>query len=332
MDKQSDKITDIFGRKHDYLRISLTDRCNLRCTYCMPEEGITLRPKKEFMTSEEVIQIASTFVELGVKKIRLTGGEPLIKKDFNNIINQLSKLGVEIFMTTNGILLHKYFQTLLKAGVKKINISLDTLNKHQFSLITRRDHFDLVYQNIDKAIDLFDEVKLNVVLIKGKNDNEILDFIKLTQQKKVNIRFIEYMPFDGNKWRKDLTVTQQEIDNLLSSEYGQACFKLKDEPNSTSKNFKIDNYIGTFGFINTITNPFCDSCNRIRLTADGKLKNCLFSTNEMNLLYPLREGKDIKPLILKNINAKFKNHGGINSFEKDSHIYNKNRTMIAIGG
>lgn len=332
MDKQSDKITDIFGRKHDYLRISLTDRCNLRCTYCMPEEGITLRPKKEFMTSEEVIQIASTFVELGVKKIRLTGGEPLIKKDFNNIINQLSKLGVEIFITTNGILLHKYFQTLLKAGVKKINISLDTLNKHQFSLITRRDHFDLVYQNIDKAIDLFDEVKLNVVLIKGKNDNEILDFIKLTQQKKVNIRFIEYMPFDGNKWRKDLTVTQQEIDNLLSSEYGQACFKLKDEPNSTSKNFKIDNYIGTFGFINTITNPFCDSCNRIRLTADGKLKNCLFSTNEMNLLSPLREGKDIKPLILKNINAKFKNHGGINSFEKDSHIYNKNRTMIAIGG
>lgn len=332
MDKQSDKITDIFGRKHDYLRISLTDRCNLRCTYCMPEEGITLRPKKEFMTSEEVIQIASTFVELGVKKIRLTGGEPLIKKDFNNIINQLSKLGVEIFITTNGILLHKYFQTLLKAGVKKINISLDTLNKHQFSLITRRDHFDLVYQNIDKAIDLFDEVKLNVVLIKGKNDNEILDFIKLTQQKKVNIRFIEYMPFDGNKWRKDLTVTQQEIDNLLSSEYGQACFKLKDEPNSTSKNFKIGNYIGTFGFINTITNPFCDSCNRIRLTADGKLKNCLFSTNEMNLLSPLREGKDIKPLILKNINAKFKNHGGINSFEKDSHIYNKNRTMIAIGG
>ena len=332
MDKQSDKITDIFGRKHDYLRISLTDRCNLRCTYCMPEDGITLRPKKEFMTSEEVIQIASTFVELGVKKIRLTGGEPLIKKDFNNIINQLSKLGVEIFITTNGILLHKYFQTLLKAGVKKINISLDTLNKHQFSLITRRDHFDLVYQNIDKAIDLFDEVKLNVVLIKGKNDNEILDFIKLTQQKKVNIRFIEYMPFDGNKWRKDLTVTQQEIDNLLSSEYGQACFKLKDEPNSTSKNFKIGNYIGTFGFINTITNPFCDSCNRIRLTADGKLKNCLFSTNEMNLLSPLREGKDIKPLILKNINAKFKNHGGINSFEKDSHIYNKNRTMIAIGG
>lgn len=332
MDKQSDQITDIFGRKHDYLRISLTDRCNLRCTYCMPEEGITLRPKKEFMTSEEVIQIASTFVELGVKKIRLTGGEPLIKKDFNNIINQLSKLGVEIFITTNGILLHKYFQTLLKAGVKKINISLDTLNKHQFSLITRRDHFDLVYQNIDKAIDLFDEVKLNVVLIKGKNDNEILDFIKLTQQKKVNIRFIEYMPFDGNKWRKDLTVTQQEIDNLLSSEYGQACFKLKDEPNSTSKNFKIDNYIGTFGFINTITNPFCDSCNRIRLTADGKLKNCLFSTNEMNLLSPLREGKDIKLLILKNINAKFKNHGGINSFEKDSHIYNKNRTMIAIGG
>jgi len=332
VDKQSSQITDIFGRKHDYLRISLTDRCNLRCTYCMPEEGVALRPRKEFMTSEELIQIASNFVELGVKKIRITGGEPLIKKDFNNILNQLSNLGVEIFITTNGVLLHKYFQTLLKAGVKKINISLDTLNKHQFNLITRRDHFDLVYQNIDKAIDLFDEVKLNVVLIKGKNDNEMLDFIRLTHQKKVNIRFIEYMPFDGNKWRKDLTVTQQEIDNLLSSEYGESCIKLKDEPNSTSKNFKIDKYIGTFGFINTITNPFCDSCNRIRLTADGKVKNCLFSTNEMNLLSPLREGKDIRPLILKNINAKFKSHGGINSFEKDSHIYNKNRTMIAIGG
>lgn len=332
MDKQSSQITDIFGRKHDYLRISLTDRCNLRCTYCMPEEGVALRPRNEFMTSEEVIQIASNFVKLGVKKIRLTGGEPLIKKDFNNILNQLSELGIEIFITTNGILLHKYFKTLLKAGVKKINISLDTLNKQQFNLITRRDHFDLVYQNIDKAIDLFDEVKLNVVLIKGKNDNEVLDFIRLTQQKKVNIRFIEYMPFDGNKWRKDLTVTQQEIDNLLSSEYGTECIKLEDEPNSTSKNFKIDKYMGTFGFINTITNPFCDSCNRIRLTADGRLKNCLFSTNEMNLLSPLREGKDIRPLILKNINAKFKSHGGINSFDKDSHIYNKNRTMIAIGG
>lgn len=332
MDKQSSQITDIFGRKHDYLRISLTDRCNLRCTYCMPEEGVALRPRNEFMTSEEVIQIASNFVKLGVKKIRLTGGEPLIKKDFNNILNQLSELGIEISITTNGILLHKYFKTLLKAGVKKINISLDTLNKQQFNLITRRDHFDLVYQNIDKAIDLFDEVKLNVVLIKGKNDNEVLDFIRLTQQKKVNIRFIEYMPFDGNKWRKDLTVTQQEIDNLLSSEYGTECIKLEDEPNSTSKNFKIDKYMGTFGFINTITNPFCDSCNRIRLTADGRLKNCLFSTNEMNLLSPLREGKDIRPLILKNINAKFKSHGGINSFDKDSHIYNKNRTMIAIGG
>ena len=237
----------------------------------MPEEGVALRPRNEFMTSEEVIQIASNFVKLGVKKIRLTGGEPLIKKGFNNILNQLSELGIEISITTNGILLHKYFKTLLKAGVKKINISLDTLNKQQFNLITRRDHFDLVYQNIDKAIDLFDEVKLNVVLIKGKNDNEVLDFIRLTQQKKVNIRFIEYMPFDGNKWRKDLTVTQQEIDNLLSSEYGTECIKLEDEPNSTSKNFKIDKYMGTFGFINTITNPFCDSCNRIRLTADGRL-------------------------------------------------------------
>ncbi len=298
----------------------------------MPEEGIALRPRSEFMTSEEVIQIASTFVELGVKKIRLTGGEPLIKKDFNNILNQLSKLGIEISITTNGILLHKYFDSLINAGVSKINISLDTFKKQQFNLLTRRDYFDVVYQNIEKAVILFDEVKLNIVLIKGKNDDEIIDFIEFTKHKKINIRFIEYMPFDGNKWRKDLTVTQGDIDSILDLEYGSSCLKLKDEANSTSKNFRIKNYTGTFGFINTITNPFCDSCNRIRLTADGKLKNCLFSSNEMNLLLPLRKGQDIKPLIFENINAKFQKHGGINSFEKDSHIYNKNRTMISIGG
>ena len=332
MDKQSDQITDIFGRKHDYLRISLTDRCNLRCTYCMPEEGIALRPKKEFMTSEEIFQIASTFVELGVKKIRLTGGEPLIKKDFINILNQLSKLGIEISITTNGVLLHKFFDALLNAGVKNINISLDTLKQNQFNLLTRRNYFNVVYQNIEKAIELFDEVKLNIVLIKGKNDDEIKDFIELTKHKHINIRFIEYMPFDGNKWRKDLTVTQQDIDSILAMEYGISCIKLNDEAHSTSKNFKIENYLGSFGFINTITNPFCDSCNRIRLTADGKIKNCLFSSNEMNLLEPLRRGEGIKPLILKNILAKHQKHGGINSFEKDSHIYNKNRTMIAIGG
>ena len=332
MIRQSNHITDAFGRKHDYLRISLTDRCNLRCTYCMPEEGVALRSKNEFMTSEEVIQIASAFVSLGIKKIRLTGGEPLIKKDFNNILHQLSRLGVEISITTNGILLHKHFDSLLEAGVTKVNISLDTLKRQKFNLITRRDYFDLVFKNIQNSLLIFDEVKLNVVLIKGKNDNELIDFIDFTKENKVNIRFIEYMPFDGNNWRKELTVTQSEINDILQLNYGNKIEKLLDDNHSTSRNFKIEKYLGTFGFINTITNPFCDSCNRIRLTADGKLKNCLFSSNEMNLLDPLRMGKDIIPLIFKNINEKFKNHGGINSFVKDSHIYNKNRTMIAIGG
>tara|TARA_Y100000589_G_C27190195_1_gene644451 strand:+ start:3400 stop:4296 length:897 start_codon:yes stop_codon:yes gene_type:complete len=298
----------------------------------MPEEGVALRSKNEFMTSEEVIQIASAFVSLGIKKIRLTGGEPLIKKDFNNILHQLSRLGVEISITTNGILLHKHFDSILEAGVTKINISLDTLKRQKFNLITRRDYFDLVYENIQNSLLIFDEVKLNVVLIKGKNDNELIDFIDFTKENKVNIRFIEYMPFDGNNWRKELTVTQSEINNILQLNYGNKIVKLLDDNHSTSRNFKIEKHLGTFGFINTITNPFCDSCNRIRLTADGKLKNCLFSSNEMNLLYPLRSGKDIIPLIFKNINEKFRNHGGINSFEKDSHIYNKNRTMIAIGG
>ena len=205
------KITDAFGRVHDYLRISLTDRCNLRCTYCMPAEGIVLRDKSEFMTSEEIIEIASTFVKMGVKKIRLTGGEPLIKKDIVNILTQLSQLPIELTLTTNAVLVDKHIDTFKNVGMKSLNVSLDSLKAERMNAISRREYFARIIANIDLLIESEIDVKLNVVLMKGVNDDEILDFIEYTKFNKVDVRFIEFMPFSGNEWDRSKMVSLQEI-------------------------------------------------------------------------------------------------------------------------
>lgn len=204
-------ITDHFGRIHDYLRISLTELCNLRCFYCMPEEGVPLRDKAEFMRHEEILDIASVFVKLGVKKIRLTGGEPLVKGNIENILSGLSKLPVELAITTNGIVADKYINALKDNRIKNINVSLDTLNKEKFLKISRRDYFDKVLNNIRLLIDEGFNVKLNTVLMRNVNDDEIIDFITFSKQHKVHVRFIEFMPFDGNKWSWDKGVSQKEV-------------------------------------------------------------------------------------------------------------------------
>ena len=332
MNENTNILTDNFGRKHSYLRISLTEKCNLRCTYCMPAEGIPLSPKSHLMSADEIFEIASVFVKNGVTKIRLTGGEPFVRKDFDVIIKKLAQLPVEIAITTNGILLHKYLPLLKKLNILNITISLDSLKAKKFNTITRRNYFEKVWKNIELLKQEVEQVKLNIVLIKGFNDNEIFDFIELTKHENFKVRFIEFMPFDGNEWKTDKLVTEQNIIDH-ASENG-ILQRLKDAPNDTAKNFKIKGYRGSFAIISSITNPFCDSCNRIRLTADGKLKNCLFSNNETNILTSYRNGENIEPLIESAINKKHKTRGGMNTWEKikSPELHSKNRSMIAIGG
>lgn len=327
-------LVDSFGRAHDYLRISLTERCNLRCTYCMPEEGIALRPRSEFMTKEEVIQIAKTFVNLGVKKIRLTGGEPLVRNDAHEIIKELAKLPISLAITTNGILVDKFLNTFISSNVNSINVSLDSLQKEKLNQITRRNYFDAIMSNIDLLIRNNFHVKLNAVIIKGVNDNEIVDFVEYTKDKNVHFRFIEFMPFNGNKWDWTKGLSYKEIMSIISSRYNKNVVKVKDALNDTAKNFKIQNYTGSFAVISSVTNPFCDTCNRLRLTADGKMKNCLFSNSETDLLTALRNGNDITPLIYESVWKKKSSRGGMSTFEDYSNplLNQKNRTMVSIGG
>ena len=330
---KSKNIVDTFGRVHDYLRISLTERCNLRCFYCMPEDGIQLRDKAEFMTTEELIFIAKKFIALGVKKIRLTGGEPLIRKDFADIIRQLGELPVELTITTNAVLVDKYIDDIKSAGVKSINVSLDSLKEERFNMISRRSYYTKIRENIDLLIKNDFHVKINIVLIKGTNDDEIIDFVNWTIREKIQIRFIEFMPFDGNNWNWEKKISFKEILDKVVAFFGNKVVeKLVDGPNDTTRNYKITGGLGSFGIISSVTNPFCDTCNRIRLTADGKIKNCLFSQSELDLLTAHRNGVEIEEMIIQNIKGKEKERGGNKSFEKLEVSTIKNRAMISIGG
>ena len=335
MKKQTKLLEDTFGRKHNYLRISLTERCNLRCSYCMPVGGVPLTPAPHLMTAEEIILIAKEFVSLGVTKIRLTGGEPLVRKDFNVILKELAQLPVKLTMTTNAVSIDRHLELLKSCGMSTINISLDTLNAEKFKKITFRDYFDRVYQNIMLLIEEGFEVKLNAVLMKGINDNEIIDFVKLTKELPLKVRFIEFMPFDGNQWNTQKLVAYDHIINTLGGHFGtDGIQRLKDAPNDTAKNYKVKNFSGQFAIISTVTNPFCEGCNRLRLTANGFLKNCLFSNKETDLLTPLRKGAPLQPLIQNAVAKKKAVRAGMASQEafEDIDAHSKNRSMITIGG
>jgi molybdenum cofactor biosynthesis protein A len=335
MNSNKNILQDSFGRQHSYLRISLTELCNLRCTYCMPAEGIQLSPRSHIMTFEEIYTIAKTFVDNGVTKIRLTGGEPLVRKDVDVILKKLATLPVELAISTNAVTVDKFIDTFKSCDIKNINVSLDSLNAEKFNQITRRNDFEKVFNNIQLLIEEGFNIKLNAVLIKAFNDDEIIDFIELTKELPVSVRFIEFMPFDGNKWDKKKMVSYAEVMDYVNSTYDDKdVLRIEDAPNDTSKNYKIEGYKGSFAIISSVTNPFCDSCNRIRLTANGQLKNCLFSSTESDLLTPLREGKDIEPLIQKAIRAKFMVRGGMDTLEKleEPKLHSQNRSMITIGG
>lgn len=333
--EKTNVLTDTFGRFHNYLRISLTEKCNLRCTYCMPAEGLPLTPSSEQMTADEVFAIAESFVNKGVDKIRLTGGEPLVRKDFPEIITQLASLPVELTLTTNGVLVDRFLPLFKELKLQKINLSLDSLNPDRFRSLTLRDQFVKVMANLELMLQQDFEVKLNVVLLKGQNDQEIVDFIEWTRTQALVIRFIEFMPFRGNQWSTSKTVSYRELMEALEKAYGTAQIeRLADAPNDTSKNYKIAGYRGRFAIISTVTQPFCSSCNRLRLTANGKLRNCLFSEKETDLLTAYRKGSDLDPIIEQVVKGKASVRAGLEAPDAfdNYNTHQRNRSMIRIGG
>jgi len=334
MRKTTNILRDSFGREHNYLRISLTEKCNLRCTYCMPESGVVLTPRSQLMTTQEVIEIATLFVKHGVSKIRLTGGEPLLRKDFPEILQALSQLPIVLSLTTNAILVDRHIHTFKTCNLQTINVSLDTLASDKFDVITKRNQFDKAFTNINLLLEEGFHVKLNVVLIKDFNDDEIIDFIKFTKDKPIAVRFIEFMPFDGNRWDKSKLMSYNEVLEKVKDNYDdEALISLPNEDNFTARNFKIKGYQGTFGIISSVTNPFCDSCNRIRLTANGQLKNCLFSNSETDILSAYRQSQPIEPIIQQAILKKKAVRSGMTKLEDFENLKNHdNRSMITIGG
>ncbi|XP_068751753.1 molybdenum cofactor biosynthesis protein 1-like [Montipora capricornis] len=328
----SEFLSDKFGRHHTYLRISLTERCNLRCQYCMPEEGVQLSQNNELLTTEEIITLAKLFVKEGVDKIRLTGGEPLIRKDIVELCAELSRLdGLQtLAMTTNAVTLKRKLPQLRKAGLKSINISLDTLEPQKFEFLTRRKGWHKVMESIDCALELgFHPLKLNCVVMRGLNEDEVCNFVALTQDKPLDVRFLEYMPFDGNKWNFKKLVSYTEILDRISQRWPDVA-KLSNHPNDTSKAYKVPGFAGQIGFVTSMSEHFCGGCNRLRITADGNLKVCLFGNAEVSLRDALRAGTDeeeMLEIIGGAVKRKKKHHAGMFNIVKQ-----KNRPMILIGG
>lgn len=322
-------LLDKFGRKHDYLRISLTDACNLRCLYCMPDEKVLVTPNAKLMQASEIVAISKVFVGLGVKKIRLTGGEPLLRKDAAEIMLALSDLPVELSISTNAVLVDQYISIFKAAGIKSVNVSLDSLNPDDFFALTKRNDFERILINIQLLLANDFRVKINMVVLKGINEKAILDFVLWTKDFNLEVRFIEFMPFQGNHWNKNQVFSYQNMLDLLAENL--AFERLEDAPNDTAKHYRVKGFRGKFAFITTITEPFCDSCNRLRLTADGKMKNCLFSTGESDILQAFRKGEDIQNLLLENVLNKKRERGGIFDSENTA-LMEKNRSMIKIGG
>lgn len=324
-------LTDGFGRQHTYLRISVTDRCNLRCHYCMPPEGISLRKTADLLTFEEIERIAGIFVEMGVEKIRLTGGEPLVRKNLEYLVERLARIpGLKtIAMTTNGVLLKDKVQILKEAGLKALNISLDSLRKERFKEITLRDDWDAVMAGILAAEAAgFESLKLNVVVMRERNADEINDFVNLIKDRCMNVRFIEYMPFKDNRWDSSTVVSYREVREIIESEF--QLVPMENQPSDVAKDFKIKGHTGTVSFISSMTDSFCASCNRLRLSADGMIKSCLFYEPEVGLRDKLRQNcsdNELREIILYALRMKPEAHPPMEELVSMS-----NRAMVEIGG
>ncbi|MBT8401786.1 MAG: GTP 3',8-cyclase MoaA [Rhodothermia bacterium] len=328
----TDILTDNFGRRHTYLRISLTERCNLRCTYCMPAEGVELSPREAILTFEEIERLATLFVEAGVRKIRLTGGEPLVRRDVEKLAERLAAIGPleSLAITTNGILLDRKGAALRDAGVDSLNISLDTFRPDRFFRITRRRGLERVLASIESALELgFDPVKVNCVVMRGINDDELTDFVAYTESMPVQVRFIEYMPFSGNGWNDAQFVSYSEMMIAIEDRYGPLT-ALQNGANDTTRSFKVAGWAGSIGFITSMSDHFCGTCNRLRLTADGNLKVCLFGAGEISLRDSMRTGatnSELKVLIDAAVKRKAAHHAGMYELADAD-----DRPMILIGG
>ena len=267
-------LTDRFGRTHTYLRISVTDRCNLRCVYCMPAAGIITKPRDEILTFNEIERVAHLFARLGIEKIRLTGGEPLVRKNLPELVQRLARInGIRtVAMTTNGVLLKSHIKELKQAGLHSINVSLDTLRPERFERIALRSHYDDVLAGIEAALEEgFSPLKVNMVVMGGVNDDELLDFVELTKNRPINVRFIEFMPFKANQWAAGTFVPYVAMKASIDCHY-----ELMPEPDNTragaaAKDFRIEGFTGSISFIPSMSDHFCDACNRLRLTADGSV-------------------------------------------------------------
>ncbi|MGO8991180.1 MAG: GTP 3',8-cyclase MoaA [bacterium] len=326
-------LLDPFRRKINYLRISITDRCNLRCRYCMPEEGIPLIPHEEILSYEEILRIVRVFAAEGISKVRLTGGEPLVRKGIADFVFHLSRIEEikDLSLTTNGILLKEFAHDLKKAGLKRINISLDSLRKERFCQITRKDDYDRVWAGIEEASRVgLSPIKINMVAIQGLNDDEIESFATLTLRLPLIIRYIEYMPSgNGEEWKESELLTIPRIKARLES-IGKLIPIPSDQWDGPAKRFQIEGALGEIGLIGAITSHFCHDCNRLRLTSDGKIRTCLFSDEEIDVKELLRNGgsdQDLKEQLLVALRKKPEGHP-IHTLQ----FKKCQRSMSAIGG
>jgi molybdenum cofactor biosynthesis protein A len=341
-------LRDRYERIHDYLRISVTERCNLRCTYCMPAEGVTLKPADVILTPEEIEALARIFFHLGVRRIRITGGEPLIRNDIDTIFSKLGKIeGLEdLTLSTNATHLEAKLPSLFRSGVRHINVSLDTLRQERFERITRRANFSGVIHALKAAAGFngFQSIKINAVIMRGVNDDELLDFIhfaqELTQIAKdarvnaeslphIETRFIEYMPFPGNHWKESDCVSYKEMFDKIEAIYTLEHYE-QTGVRGPAKSFRVRETDGFIGFITSVTDNFCGDCNRLRLTSDGMLRTCLFGTDTVNLRELLRSGASEKVMadaIQGALYAKWERHP-----DSQQLIQINDRDMVAIGG
>jgi cyclic pyranopterin phosphate synthase len=285
-------LIDPFARRVKDLRISITDRCNFRCTYCMPEEGMQWLPHDELLTYEELARIARVCAErYGFEAVRITGGEPLVRAHITRLIEMLAPLGVDIALTTNGVRLPELAHDLVAAGLRRVNVSLDTLRRETFLALTRRDEFDRVLAGIDAAIDAgLDPVKVNAVVIRGVNDDEVVDLARFGREKGVGVRFIEFMPLDAEgQWTKDQVVPAHEILERIDTVFPLESQAGHDHVEPAAR-YAFADGIGDVGVIASVTEPFCESCDRVRVTAEGQFRTCLFALEEFDLRAVLRQG------------------------------------------
>lgn len=297
-------LIDPHGRKVSYLRLSVTDRCNFRCRYCMPEKGIEFVPREELLTYEELQYLSEIFCKLGIDKIRITGGEPFVRKDMIPFLRRLRNInGLEkLTITSNGTILQKYINELKEIGIDSINISLDSLDRERFHMITRRDKFDNVYSGIFKLLDEGFKIKINCVIMEDKNEEDMIPFVELTKNNPISVRFLEEMPFNGGQSFDSIKWNYMEIYNHIRDHYPNI-EKIPGDATSTSVNYRIPGFKGTFGIIASFSRTFCGSCNRIRLSAIGDLRTCLYGPPVVNLRDLIRKGISDKELEMAIIDA-----------------------------